>query len=182
MRLLSSVLVLALCGIAASAHAGTFQFSFGSSSSAFSGSGLLTTGDAIAPSEYYITAISGTARVAPNTSSLNIASLLQSGSFPTPSNGGTFPANDNVLFAINNAAHPDEYGFSFLVNGGAQINLFNDGPGVNALLLPSGSTTLQSEATTLSITPIAPTPEPSSLALLSTGLLGVAITLKRRLA
>ncbi len=181
MRLCCSLSIFALLSVGVAAHADTFQFSFGSAGSTFSGSGLLTTGSAVAPGEFAITAISGTTRIAPGESSLNIASLLDPGSFPTPANGGTFPANDNILFLLNGAGRPDENGFSFLLNNGAQINLFNGGTGVNAFLLPEQGSAVY-EAASLSITPTAPTPEPSTLALFLTGLLGGASCLKRRFA
>ena len=181
MRLCYSIPVLACFAVCLAAHADTYQFSFGSAASTFSGSGLLTTGDAVAPGEFILSAISGTTRLVRSGPSLSIASLLDPGSFPTLSNGGSFPANDNVLFLLNGAGRPDENGFSFLLNGGAQINLFNGGTGVNALLLPENGSAVY-EAAPLSITPTAPTPEPSTLALFLTGLLACASCLKRRFA
>lgn len=180
MRLCCSFPVFALLAVGITAHADTYQFSFASAASTFSGSGLLTTGSAVAPGEFLITAISGTTRIDPGGASLSIASLLDLGSFPTPTNGGTFPANDNVLFVLNGAGRPDENGFSFLLNGGAQINLFNGGTGVNALLLPEGGSATY-ETAPLSITPATPTPEPSTIALMITGLAGCATSLRRRL-
>jgi hypothetical protein len=181
LRLRDCLSVFALFSASLSAHADSFRFSFGSASTTFSGSGLLTTGSEVAPGEFLIAAVTGTARTVLNGSNLNIASLLAPGTFPTPSNGGTFPSNDNFLFVLNGAGRPDENGFSFLLNGGAQINLFNGGTGVNALLY-QGNGPVVYETAPLTITPVAPTPEPSSLALLCTGLLGCACRVKYRSA
>ena len=181
MRLRWSIPVFGLFVVSVAAHADTYQFSFGSETTAFSGSGLLTTGDAVAPSEFVITAVSGSTRIAPGGASLPIDAILEAGSFPTVSNGGSFPANDNYLFVLNGIGRPDENGFSFLLNDGSQINLFNGGTGVNALLLPDNGSALY-EVAPLSITPVAPTPEPSSVALLLTGLLGCASRFRRRSA
>lgn len=178
MRLCRSIPVSALFALCLAAHADTYQFSFGSESSAFSGSGLLTTGSAVAPDEFLITSLSGTTRITPNGPNLAIETLLDPGSFPTLSNGGSFPANDNFLFAPDGVGRPDENGFSFLLSGGAQVNLFDDGVGVNALLLADGGAPVY-ETVPLSITP---TPEPSSFALLFTGLLGCASCFRQRSA
>ncbi len=181
MRLRWSIPVFALIVVSIAAHADTYHFSFGSETTVFSGSGLLTTGDAVAPGEFVITAVSGSTRIAPGGASLPIDAILDAGSFPTVSNGDSFPANDNYLFVLNGTGRPDENGFSFLLNDGSQINLFDGGTGVNALLLPGEGPALY-EVAPLSITPVASTPEPSAVALVFTGLLVCASRFRRRVA
>ena len=163
------------------AHADTFDFAFGNPANSFSGSGVLTTGSLEAPGEYLIASVTGTAETTPDGSSLIIRSILAPGIFPTPSNGGSFPANDNTLFVRNGVGSLSGDGLSFSLSNGAQINLFNDGPGTDALLERINGTDVY-EDVPVTITEVAATPEPSSFALLGTGLLGVAGVLKRRFA
>ena len=181
MHLRPFVVTAALLLVGTAAHAATFQFSFGSSSSAFSGLGTLTTGTLEAPGEYLIASVTGTAETTPNGPELTIASILAPGDFPTISNGGTFPANDNTLFVANGVGTLSQDGLSFALQNGAQINLYNDGPGLDALLERSNGA-LVNEDVPVTITSVATTPEPSTFALLGTGLLGFAGVLKRRLA
>lgn len=179
MRLCPLVTAVALLSTSLAARADRFSFTFGNSSSAFSGSGVLTTGALEAPGEYSITGVTGTAETTPNGANLVIHSILAPGVFPTPSNGGSFPANDNTLFVTNGVGSLSEDGLSFILNNGAQINLFNDGPGLDAMLERTGGMDVY-EDVPITITAVAETPEPSSVALLSTGLLGFAGVVKRR--
>ena len=181
MRLRSFVVSAALFSAGLAAHADTFQFSFGSSSSAFSGSGVFTTGILEAPGEYLITGVTGTAETSPNGPGLVIASLLAPGTFPTLSNGGTFPANDNTLFVANGTGTLSQDGVSLSLRNGAQINLFNDGSGTDALLERATGAVVY-EDVPVTIKAVATTPEPSSFVLLGTGLLSVAGFVKRRFA
>jgi hypothetical protein len=182
MRLISFVAVAALISFSFAARADTFDFTFGNSSSSFSGSGVLTTGTLEAPGEYSISSVTGTAKTTPNGPNLFINSILAPGTFPTISNGNSFPANDNVLFVTKGIGSLDGNGLSFILGNGAQINLYNpDGSAADALLERANGTDV-SENVTISITAVAPIPEPSSFALLCTGLLGVAGMVKRRLA
>ena len=150
MRICPLLAAAALLSTGLAARADTFAFSFGASSNSFSGPAL------------------------------NLAALLPPGSFPTPTNGGSFPANDNTLFVTDGIGTLSQDGLSFLLTGGAQINLYNDGPGNDAFLKPAVGSTLL-ENVPVSITAVASTPEPSGFALLGTGLLGLAGLVKRRL-
>jgi hypothetical protein len=125
MRLISFVAVAALISFSFAARADTFDFTFGNSSSSFSGSGVLTTGTLEAPGEYSISSVTGTAKTTPNGPNLFINSILAPGTFPTISNGNSFPANDNVLFVTTGVGSLDGNGLSFILSNGAQINLYN---------------------------------------------------------
>jgi hypothetical protein len=182
MRSISFIAAAVLISASVAAQADTFNFTFGNSSSSFSGSGVLTTGTLEAPGEFSISSVTGTAETTPNGPNLLIKSILAPGTFPTISNGNSFPANDNVLFVTNGVGSLDGNGLSFILSNGAQINLFNpDGSAADGLLERANGTDV-SENVQISITAVAPIPEPSGFALLGTGLLGVAGLVKRRLA
>ena len=179
MRSVFFVSAAALLSVGIMARADTFNLSFGSSSSVFTGSGILTTGAAEAPGEYLITSVTGTAETTANGPDLVIRSILAPGVFPTPTNGGTFPANDNTLFVTNGLGNLSQDGLSFILGNGAQINLYDDGLGDDALLERTNGSDVYEDAT-ITITAVASTPEPASVALLGTGMLGVAGIVKRR--
>jgi hypothetical protein len=181
MRLCSVVAAVAFISTSLVARADSFDFTFGSASSPFSGSGVLTTGALEAPGEYSIASLTGTAETVPNGPMLTITHILAPGVFPTPSNGNSFPANDNTLFVINGVGSLSQDGLSFILSNGAQINLFDDGPGPDALLERANGTDVLEDAS-ITIGAVAPTPEPSSFALLGTGLLATMGMLKRRRA
>ena len=182
MRLSPLVPAVVLLTASLAAHADSFDFTFGNSSSLFSGSGVLTTGTLEAPGEYPIVAVTGNAATTPNGLNLVISSILAPGIFPTPANGGSFPANDNTLFVNKGIGSLDGNGLSFILSNGAQINLYNpDGFANDARLKPASGPNV-SEYVPITITAVAPTPEPSTFALLGTGLLVGAGAAKRRFA
>ena len=180
MRLPSVIAAAVLLPVSLAARADTFDFSFGNSSSSFNGSGVLTTGTLLSPGQYLIASVTGKAQVVPNGPSVDIQSMLPPGAFPTPQNGNLFPANDDVLLVTNGVGSFDQYGLSFLLKDGAQFNLFSGS--INDVLLKPARGANVFENVPITITEAAQTPEPSSFALLGTGLLGVALLAKRHLA
>jgi len=159
--LLSSLALLSVLAIAASAHADTFNFSATGSSGPFSGSGTLTA-TAQGGGEYLITDITGT----------GVTGLIAP---------GDFHGNDNLLFPT---ATPtlDSHGFSFTAINGPDhydVNIFNSGGSYFAYLDDEDNFT-QTVPVTFSLATAA-TPEPSTLILLGTGILGLAGMTRRKI-
>lgn len=157
-RFLSALALLGALAIPAAAHADTFDFSATGSSGTFSGSGTLTA-SSNGSGGYLISAITGT----------GVTGLFAPGGFNN---------NDNLLFP---SALPtlDANGFSFTAVNGPDhydVNIFNNGSGYEAYLQDEDNFT-QTVPVTFALT--AATPEPSSLALLGTGILGI-IAIGRR--
>lgn len=176
----SLLAVAVLLSAGAVAKADTFSFSFGTSADTFSGSGFLNADLTSTPGEYLINGIIGTAETAVNGVNRNISALLPPGSFPTTTNGGSDLSNDNLLFVTDGVGILDGNGLSFALANGAQINLYNeDSPFGDALLERTNGNVVGEE---VPVTITAVTPEPSSLVLLGTGLLGAVGMMRRRIA
>lgn len=147
------------------------------------------------PGVYYITGISGT------TNGVSIAGLLPGGTYPPPPPVGD--QNDNLLFVpAQSGGYLDFYGLAYSLVNGTDVNLYyqappNFDPGYFAVVNGATPFTYVPDPTNpsgpeiqyftpLTITPggvgTAVTPEPESLALVGTGILGIAGILRRRFA
>lgn len=195
---MKKAILLCVLGIAAlgvgSARADEFSFSFSgpdvshSNEFSFSGSGTLYATYSGALNVWDISYISGTVTTetytgrftAPDSTTYNIGGLL-----PT----GTFGNNDNILYAppgisFSGADYFDTDGVSFSLVGGSDVNLDT----AYFIVFPynQGTDGTQSESVTEQICwqgpgdPPAATPEPGSLALLGTSILGGAGLVRRR--
>jgi hypothetical protein len=150
-----------------SARADTFSFSF--SGAFFSGSGTFTATEVGRTNIYDITGVSGSVKSGGSSSA--IVSLL---------GVSTFHNNDNELIYTGRSFGTkflDFKGVSFLLANGNDVNL-------NSILdidaAPKGFNIPQFDS--VSVTENSPVPEPSSLALFVSGIMGVAGTIRRRLA
>ncbi len=163
-RFAFAALALASLGSTA-ALADTFSFSFGTAGvTAFNGSGTLT-GSLTAPGQYRITSVTGT------TNTGNGTNRVISG----VDGLNAFEGNDNILYMTPGSFFFDDGGLSYGLANGAMVNLFL-GSG-EILQRVSGVTVSQSAP--ISVTAV--TPEPSTLLLMGTGMLGTLGVLRRRL-
>jgi hypothetical protein len=135
------------------AHADTFAFNFVGST--ISGSGIFTA-TANDATSFTITGITGT------TNGVGISGLLAP---------GTIGGNDNQLLQPGPAL--DFFGVGYALADGSQVNLF----GNDQIVLFDASGLPVFDQGHISIVA---TPEPATIALLSTGALGLVSTLRRR--
>jgi hypothetical protein len=185
-----SVAALLLCP---EAFADTFNFNYsgvgtiGSTTTNFTGSGSFTATLTGTAGQYLINSVTGTAN------GVAIAGLLAPGIYPSTTSGSE--PNDNLLFfPLASGGALDLNGFSFNTTDGTDYNIFYFDPGYGLVTDPSFdgtdalafSLTDATTGTTVVGTPGGPTaaaaPEPGSLALLATGVFGLAGVVRRKLA
>ena len=190
MRLPSLAAAIALLSFSLAAHAdsiNTFNFSLGNDHDAFSASGMFTA-STVSPGVYLIQSLSGTASITtgPNQT---ITGLLAPGTFPTAANGDATPANDNLLFVpAAGGGFFDPMGVACILGNGTQVNFHFTSPAQDNVFVLQRDGVRITENAGMIVSPgtqgpppvTGVTPEPSSIYLLSTGLLGVAGFLRKR--
>jgi hypothetical protein len=177
---LAALVVAALTSTSTSAFADSIDFNFSFSGSNYSGMGTFVT-TAEGNGQYLVTGING------EVNGTSISGLLATGSFPT--GFGNVP-NDNILiypgtFGFNSPAFFDNAGISFSVGSGRSeydVNLNDTFFFENAVTGTGKHGSDKIEFDSVSVDPAAsPVPEPSTLMLLGTGILGAAGAIRRRL-
>jgi hypothetical protein len=152
---LSSLALLGVVTFSAVAHADTFAFSATGGGGGFSGVGTFVAANNFNGS-YTISNISGT----------GITGLIAP---------GHFDGNDNLLFPSSSTL-VDSHGFAFTDNMGDtdfSVDIFSTGPGAYDAFLVDSDNVSETIPVSFSLTNTTATPEPSTLLLLATGMLGL---------
>lgn len=178
MKRLSLVLCLFVLTAFASTSALADTFSFSFTGNLFSGSGHFTADQIGTSDKYNVTSVyDGSVTSALGTS--NISGLLAV---------NTFQGNDNILiypgtFGFNGPKYFNPGGVSFSLDGGYKINLNDTFLFENAVAGNSQGFNI-TELTFVDVDRQAasPVPEPNTLALLGTGVLGLAGVIRRKFA
>jgi len=164
-------IVLTAAIAAPNAHADSFTFTGSGPGMTMSGTMTATPGG---PNQFTVTAITGNVNGDP------ITGIIPGGpgAFTSPGNAYSL---DNVLY-FPSAPFLDGPGIGFYVNGTEANVFFVSDPGSYYLLIGNRGHIVESLLSVFSVSSAAPVPEPASLFLLGSGLLGLVGRVRTKLS